>query len=196
MTNEELRGAILKITCDAQEAGQLPFQSGQYREPLAHVSEVPPTDVQIANAIGYLSDRGYVNAKGRPTLDGMYYMVTGLTSRGFDQVDGREHSSAITQNVQIIGTNYGQAVQHGTINVQTLAFPADVLREQLKNHPEVSAVDEIEEELRSSKPRISRIVGAIETLKALTDLPAVVRTVTTWVSKPEVQHFIASHLSR
>jgi len=181
--------------------------------------DVVPTETDIARAVVYLAEKlllrvtrtqGYIS--GEPTA-----LRAEITGHGIDVFEepqrfGEELPPAVIQyiihgdanvvhgNQASGGIVHGDQQNVGRDNIGTMAqghatmvkFPAHELRELLSGQSEaVEAVEALDTELQQANPRASRVLAAIETLKAVADLGEAGKVFAGWLTDPAVQHHLA-----
>lgn len=102
-------------------------------------------------------------------------------AHGDQQVIGRDNSGILAQ---------GQA--HVEQRAALAVLPAERLRAEFAEHPDaVAAINTLEAELQTDKPRASVVARAIETLKNVANISEIGQTFFGWLADPGVQHHLA-----
>jgi len=174
------------------------------------------THGDVARAMTYLSDKGFLRVtKRQGYISGEETVVRGhITGRGIDAITRPRHYQGTlspqvinymiqgSMNVahgdqQVTGRDNSGIIAQGQSRVEQRnefpALPAEQLRAEFAEHAEaVAAIDTLEVELQTPKPRASVMAAAIETIKNVASITEIGKTFLGWLADPTVQHHLAT----
>lgn len=206
---DEQRAAVLKYYYQYNE--QYP---GGYAQTSQVVQATGLEPKAVLEAQQYLVDKYMLDSNENQQLrgggmPGVRAFIARITASGIDFVEhpeewrGRGIPEAlvkiVAQNLnyaggdqQIVGGDASGIVAQGNAAVANLApFPAAELRAALSGDPEaLAAVDSIDAELKTTKPKWGKIAAAAEIVKAASKVGDAAQALHRWLADPAVSHAI------